>query len=895
MKLSRKWLNEFVDCSSVSDKEFAEAMTISGSKVEIVTDLGAEFHNVVVGRCLSMERHPNSDHMWVLQIDVGAEEPIQICTGAWNVHVGDLVPVAKHKSTLPGGVKITKGKLRGVVSNGMLCGLSELGLDTRDFPYGAIQAAAILGDYHVLPGEQPSIPADVAPGHKIYGKVIAARVEQCETVAYAQFRLTLDTGKGQAETVTPCQNIHEGDMICYNTATGEVLTLAGLHAQQKEFPNCIEDGIFILNEDCKPGDDLTQVLGLDDHVVEFEITPNRPDCLGVIGLAREAAVTFGQPLQLHQPEVKGCGESILNHADVDILDPDLCPRYCGRLVRNVKIGPSPKWMRERLRASGVRPINNIVDITNYVMLEYGQPMHSFDFACVEGSHINVRRAYPDEEMTTLDGKPHKLSENMLVIADEKKPVCIAGVMGGANSEITDQTTSVFFESANFNGVSIRKTAMALGMRTEASGRYEKGLDPMNTLPAVERACELVELLGCGEVLDGIIDVVAQDYVPTSLQLQPDKVNKLLGTDISAEEMKKILTDLGFTLEGDTIYVPSWRSDVAHYSDIAEEVARFYGYNNLPTTLMKGDTTRGGLTDKQKAEKSLGQIFRGLGYSEILTYSFISPSDYSKIRMPEDSPLRKSVTILNPLGEDTSIMRTTALPSLLETLARNYSHRNPAAKLYEIAKIYLPVEGQELADERQQLCLGGYGEGLDFFSFKGAIETVLDALGIQDAKYTAKKDDPTFHPGRCAQLWVGGKAVGTFGQIHPLVAKNYGMDLPLFAAQLDFADLLACRQSEVLYQPLPKFPAVERDIAVVCDESIPVAQLSDCIARGGKGLVKEVKLFDIYTGKPIPQGKKSVAFALKLRAEDHTLTDAEADGDIKAILALLEQECQAVLR
>ncbi|MGM9538749.1 MAG: phenylalanine--tRNA ligase subunit beta [Candidatus Onthomonas sp.] len=684
-------------------------------------------------------------------------------------------------------------------------------------------------------------------------------------------------------------------MICYNTVSGEVLTLAGLHAQQKEFPNCIEDGIFILNEDCKPGDDLPQVLGLDDHVVEFEITPNRPDCLGVIGLAREAAVTFGQPLKLHQPEVQGCGESILSHADVDILDPDLCPRYCGRLVRNVKIGPSPKWMRERLRASGVRPINNIVDITNYVMLEYGQPMHSFDFACVEGSHINVRRAYPGEEMTTLDGKPHKLSENMLVIADEVKPVCIAGVMGGANSEITDQTTSVFFESANFNGVSIRKTAMALGMRTEASGRYEKGLDPMNTLPAVERACELVELLGCGEVLDGVIDVVAQDYVPTSLQLQPDKVNKLLGTDIPADEMKKILTDLGFTLDGETIYVPSWRSDVEHYSDIAEEVARFYGYNNLPTTLMKGDTTRGGLTDQQKAEKSLGQIFRGLGYSEILTYSFISPSDYGKIRMPEDSPLRKSITILNPLGEDTSIMRTTAIPSLLETLARNYSHRNPAAKLYEIAKIYLPVEGQELADERQQLCLGGYGDGLDFFSFKGAIETVLDSLGIQDAKYTAKKDDPTFHPGRCAQLWVGGKAVGTFGQIHPLVAKNYGMDMPLFAAQLDFADLLACRKAEVLYQPLPKFPAVERDIAVVCDESIPVAQLSDCIARGGKGLVKKVKLFDIYTGKPIPQGKKSVAFALKLRAEDHTLTDAEADGDIKAILALLEQECQAVLR
>ena len=894
MKLSRKWLNEFVDCSSVSDKTFAEAMTISGSKVEVITDLGAEFHNVVVGRVLSEERHPNSDHMWVLQVNVGEAEPVQICTGAWNVHVGDLVPVAKHKSTLPGGVKITRGKLRGVVSNGMLCGLSELGLEVRDFPYAVIRPAAILGDYHVLPGEKPSIPADIAPGHKIFGKVVAALVLSCEVTGYSTYALQLDLGDRLVDTTTHCPNIHTGDLVCYHTADDTVLGLDGLHAQQAEFPNCIPDGIFILNEDCRPGDDLPAVLGLDDHVVEFEITPNRPDCLSVIGLAREASATFHQPLRLHTPEVKGAGGSILDYADVDIEDGDLCPRYTGRLVRNVKIGPSPKWMRERLRASGVRPINNIVDITNYVMLEYGQPMHSFDFSCVDGHRIIVRRARPGEEIQTLDGTARALTESMLVIADEHKPVGVAGVMGGMNSEITEATRDVFFESANFNGVSIRKTALALGMRTEASGRYEKGLDPMNTLPAVQRACELVELLGCGEVADGVIDVVAREFTPTSLQLEPEKINRLLGTDIAEETMREILLSLGFTLDGDTVYVPSWRSDVEHYSDLAEEVARFYGYDNLPITLMRGETTRGGLSDKQKAEKELGQVCRGLGYSEILTYSFISPNDYNKIRMAEDDPRRQSVTILNPLGEDTSIMRTTSLPSLLETLARNHSHRNPTARLYELCRIYLPDEDGPLADERQVLSMGGYGD-LDFFTFKGAVETILDALGIRNARYEACRDNPSYHPGRCARVLIDGKEIGVFGQIHPLVGKNYDVEQPMFAAELALEPLLAARRTEIVYRPLPKFPAVERDIAVVCDADVPVAQLEDCISRGGKGLVQEVRLFDIYTGKPIPEGKKSVAFSLRLRAEDHTLTDAEADADIRSILDLLEREWKAVLR
>ncbi|MCC8065031.1 MAG: phenylalanine--tRNA ligase subunit beta [Clostridiales bacterium] len=899
MILSRKWLNEFVDgvsVAEVSDKAFSEAMTLSGSKVETVEDHAAQFKNVVVGKILSMEKHPNSDHMWVVQMDVGEAEPVQICTGAWNIHVGDLVPVARHNALLPGGVKITKGKLRGVLSNGMLCSLAELGVDTRDFPYATIQAAAILGDYHVLPGEKPSIPEDVQPGLRIYGKVYTAKVLSCETVAYSTYQLTVDWGKGEKAVSTRCANIHAGDMICVNTTSGEVLTLAGLHAQQKEFPNCIEDGIFILDEDCQPGDDIPAVLGLDDHVVEFEITPNRPDCLGVIGLAREAAVTFGHPLKLHEPEIQGAGGSILDYADVDILDGDLCPRYCGRLVKNVKIGPSPKWMRERLRASGVRPINNIVDITNYVMLEYGQPMHSFDFSCVEGHHINVRRAYPGENMTTLDGKPHKLNESMLVIADEVKPICVAGVMGGENSEITDGTTEVFFESANFNGVSVRKTAMALGMRTEASARYEKGLDPMNTLPAVQRACELVELLGCGDVVDGVIDAVAQDYVPTLVKLEPDKVNGLLGTAFSKEEMTAILLHLGFRLmEDDVLVVPSWRGDVSHYSDIAEEVARFTGYNNLPTTLMRGDTTRGGLTVKQQGEHLVGSVCRGQGYDEIMTYSFISPNYYNKIRLPEDAPERNSIRILNPLGEDTSIMRTTALPSLLETLARNYQYRNPVAKLYELARIYLPQEGTAMADERQIVSLGGYGGKQSFFTLKGDVEALFDAFRIQGVTYQAERENPTWHPGRCANILLNGKVIGILGQLHPLIAANYDVDVPLYAAQISFQAILDAQPHAIVYQPLPKFPAVERDIAVVCDLDTPVADLEACIRKSGKGLVAEVELFDVYTGKPIPADKKSVAFALKLRHADRTLTDAEADEDVKAVLVALEQELGAVLR
>ena len=895
MILSRKWLNEFVDVSDISDREFDEAMTLSGSKVETVTALDESLKNVVVGKILSMEKHPDSDHMWICQIDVGQAEPTQIVTGAWNIHVGDLVPVAQHKSLLPNGTKIEKGKLRGVVSNGMLCSLKELSLTAEhDYPYAVITPAALLNDYKPLDPEKPSIPADIKAGDKVFGSVVCGKVLECETQSYGQYHTTLDIGGATASPDTACSNLHAGDLVAYNTKTDSICTLEDLHAEQKEFPHCIADGIFVLNEDVKPGDDMAKVIGADDHVVEFEITPNRPDCLSVIGLAREASATFGRPLKLHTPEVKGCGDSIAELEDIDIEDVELCPRYTARMVKNVKIQPSPAWMRERLRNSGVRPINNIVDITNYVMLEYGQPMHAFDFSCVEGNHIIVRTAREGETIQTLDGNQRKLTTSMLCICDENKPVCVAGVMGGANSEIVGDTAMVLFESANFNGTSVHRTAAALNMRTDASSRYEKGLDPMNTLKAVERACELVELLGAGEVVEGVMDVIAKDSNPVTVKLEPEKVNGLLGTDVSREEMVRILEALDFKVEGDTIHVPSWRSDVEHYSDIAEEVARFFGYNNIPDTLSNGLTARRGLTDIQQTENLLGSVCRAAGYDEIITYSFISPTYYDKIDLPKDSPLRDSLKILNPLGEDTSIMRTTTLPSMLEILTRNYNFRNKSAKLYELGRVYFK-RADGLADEPKVLTLGAYGGGMDFFALKGAVEAVLKQLRIENVRFLADTENPSYHPGRCAKVYCGDRLLGTLGQVHPHVAGNYGVDTELYAAELRFDALYESKGAQPVYQPLPKFPAVTRDIAVVCDASVTVGELEDAIRKGAKGLLKDAALFDIYTGTGIAPGKKSVAFNLTLRADDRSLTAEEADADVKSILTALEQECGAVLR
>lgn len=795
MKLNRKWLNEeFVDLSGVPDREFVETMTIAGQKVETYERLDAELRNVVVGRVVSITRHTNSDHMWVCQIDVGAGEPVQIVTGAQNVHEGDLVPVAQHNSWLPGGVHITKGKLRGEVSNGMLCSLKELGLTLNDFPYA------------------------------------------------------------------------------------------------------IEDGIWILQEDCKPGDDINTVIGNDDTVVDFEITNNRPDCYSILGLAREAAAAFNKPMRHHDPVVRGGAAGELSELlEVEVPAEDLCRRYTARMVRNVKIAPSPKWLRQRLRANGVRPINNIVDITNYVMLEYGQPMHAFDYRYVGSGKIIVRRSELGEALTTLDGNVRTLTPGMLVIADETKPIGLAGIMGGENSEIMDDTVDVVFESANFNGTSIRQTALALGMRTEASGKFEKNIDPLLTLPAVDRACELVELLGAGEVMDGVIDVLNDIPEPRTIELEPDRINALLGTDISEADMVEYLRRLEIPVEGHEIRVPSWRPDLVGMSDIAEEVGRLFGYNNIPTTTFRGAATEGGYTEAMKLENRAGSLCRSLGYSEILTYSFVSPSIFDQIRLPEDSSLRNAMRIQNPLGEDASIMRTVALPSMLAILARNNAYHNDAVKLYELAKVYLPKPGQILPDEPKHLVLGTYGEHEDFFKMKGEIEAFLRGMNVPEARYTAEKHDQTFHPGRCARVSVGGVDLGCFGQIHPLVARSYGIDGEIFAAELNFTALLSLQLPEKTYTPLPKYPAVTRDIAVVCDEAVTVAALSDCIRAAGGRLLRSVELFDIYRGKGIASGSKSAAFRLTLRADDRTLTDADSDGVVSAVLAALEKELNAKLR
>ena len=795
MKLNRKWLHEeFVDLSHVSDKEYVETLTVFGQKVETYERMDAEIKNVVVGKVVSIVRHTNSDHMWVCQVDVGQDEPVQIVTGAQNVKEGDLVPAALHNSWLPGGIHITKGKLRGEKSNGMLCSFAELGLTQND-----------------LPG------------------------------AYA-------------------------------------------------------DGIWILNEeDCKPGDDINAVIGNDDTVVEFEITNNRPDCYSIIGLARESAAAFGMQMKHHEPVVKGSNAgSIYDHLDVEVPATELCNRYSSRMVANVKIGPSPKWLRHRLRANGVRPINNIVDITNYVMLEYGQPMHAFDYRYVSSGKIVVREAQDGETLTTLDGNVRHLKAGMLVIADDDKAIGLAGIMGGENSEIMDDTTMVVFESANFNGTSIRQTALALGMRTEASGKFEKNLDPMMTVPAVQRACELVELLECGDVLDGTIDVI--NYVPESrtLPLEADKINRLLGTDIPKEDMVRYLELLEIPVNGDTILFPSFRPDLNLMADIAEEVGRSYGYNEIPTTAFR-TSTQGGYSPEMKLEAKAGTLCRGLGYSEIITYSFVSPSIFDQIRIPADSPLRNAMRIQNPLGEDTSIMRTIALPSMMDILSRNNAYHNKAVKLYEIAKIYLPVEGQKLPEEPKMLLLGTYGANETFFTLKGELEAVFAGLRLKKASYTAVKDNPSYHPGRCAKVSIDGMDVGFLGQVHPLVAKNYGIDVDVYCAEISFTKLLQCQLPDATYTPLPKYPSVTRDLSLICDESITVAQVETTITAAAGKLLRGVRLFDIYRGVGVPEGKKSMAFSLELRADDRTLTDTDSETVVSKVLTALKEKLDAILR
>ena len=728
----------------------------------------------------------------------------------------------------------------------------------------------------------------------------------------------IDDGSGTLiQVVTGAQNVHEGDLVPFARddswlpggihivsgalrgvrSDGMLCSFKELGLTQNDLPDAFADGIWILNnEECAIGQDINEVIGNDDSIVEFEITNNRPDCYSLIGLAREAAAAFDVPLHLHEPVVRGGAEGSLPELlDVEVPAEDLCLRYSARMVRNVRIAPSPKWMRQRLRAAGIRPINNIVDITNYVMVEYGQPMHAFDYRYVKGGKIIVRRAGDDKTLTTLDGVVRSLQPDMLVIADETKPVGLAGIMGGENSEIVADTTDVVFESANFLGSSIRRTALALGMRTEASAKFEKDLDPMLTIPAVNRACELVELLGAGEVVDGVIDIINHVPQPVSIPLEPEKINALLGTDIPKEDMIAYLRREQVPVSDDMVHVPSWRPDLRITADLAEEVARYYGYNRIDNTLMRGTTTMGGYTAAQKLENAAGAAARAIGYSEIITYSFVSPTVFDLIRLPQDSPLRETIRLINPLGEDTSIMRTVILPSMMDILARNYSYKNQSVKLYELGKIYLPRKGQTLPDEPKRLILGTYGEHETFFTMKGEVDTILSQLNVHPAVYRAASGNPSYHPGRCAEIVIDGKVLGVIGQIHPLVCENYGIHDEVYAAELDFTALADALAPERVFHSLPRFPTVSRDLALVCDETVTVGTLEDCIRKAGGELLRGIRLFDIYRGPGIAPGKKSIAFNLELRADDRTLTDEDTTGVVAAVLKALKEELSVALR
>lgn len=784
MNLSKKWLNDFVTIDA-SDKDFAEAITISGSKVESFEKEGEELKNIVVGRVDSLEKHPDSAHLWICSINIGKEENLQIVTGAQNLTVGDVVPVALDNSVVHGGKEIKKGKLRGVESCGMLCSLGELGLTAHDFPYA------------------------------------------------------------------------------------------------------IEDGIFVLGDDCDKtlGMPIQDAIGLNDTVTEFEITSNRPDCLSIIGLAREAAATYKLPMKKHEPVVKTCGGDVNEMLSVRIDNPERCYRYCGAVVKNVRVKPSPRWMRERLRACGVRAINNIVDITNYVMLEYGQPMHAFDLRFLKGNSVIVRTAENGEKITTLDGIERELNDSMLVIADTEKPVAVAGVMGGEYSGIMDDTDTIVFESACFNGPTTRLTAKALGMRTEASGRYEKELDPQSCMPALMRALELVEMLDAGDVVSGIVDCDHSDKTPRTLPFDWEWVNRFIGIDCSKEEQKRILEAIDFKVEDDKIIIPSFRNDIIGKADVSEEIARFYGYANIPNRPL-GGVANGKLTETQQLEKLINDTLIGCGLTEVSTYSFMSPKAYDKICLPSDSKLRESIVISNPLGEDSSIMRTTAIPSLLEVLARNYNNRNLTAEIFELAMQYIPRGTEELPIEKQSVSIGMYGSNVSFFTLKGVVEELLYKCGIDEYDIEPVTDNPTFHPGRTAKITVGGEEIGILGEIHPTVQANYDIGTRTYVAEIDFNSIEAKGNRKRTYKALPKFPASNRDLAFVCDRDIPVLKLERIIKEAVGKVLESITLFDVYTGAQIADNMKSVAFNIKMRSAERTLTDEEADAAMKRAIKAL---------
>ena len=688
------------------------------------------------------------------------------------------------------------------------------------------------------------------------------------------------------------------------TSEGMFCSIEELGLDTHDMPGAATDGILILNDyPCKAGDDIHDVLSLNDTAVEFEITPNRPDCLSVIGLAREASATFGRPLNIPTPAVKGSDGNVRDYVNVSV-DSKKCSRYCARVVKNVKIAPSPLWLRMRLRAAGVRPINNIVDITNYVMIEYGQPMHAFDYACLDGHEIVVREAGDGEIFRTLDSQERALAPDMLVIADKDRPVGIAGVMGGENSEITDATKTVVFESACFDGASVRITAKKLGMRTESSARFEKGLDCENCMPALQRACELVELLGAGEVVDGMIDVYPEKKPVYTVPFEPERMNRFLGIFLPPDNMKDILRSLCFEVEDGNVIVPSYRDDVRCMNDVAEEIVRIYGYNNIKSGSIIAQMTQGGLPADVKFREGLSDHLCALGLDEICTFTFIPARIYTKSGMAEDDPRRKSLEIANPFGEDTKTLRTTSVPSMLEILELNYNRSNPSASLFEMAKVFIPREGivtnihgleGTLPDERIKVTVGFYGAG-GFSRMKGICEEILRFAGIDNAKYVAVSDNPTFHPGRTAKIVLpDGTDLGIFGELHPVTRENYTFSCPVYIAELDLGLIRDHSGAEKKYKPLPKFPAVSRDFSLVCDEEVEVGTLEEAMSSCGVKILESITLFDVYRGSQLPEGKKSVSFSVMLRAADHTLTVDEADKATKKILGALEHKLGVTIR
>ena len=793
MNTSLNWIKAYVPGLECTDQEYMDAMTLSGTKVEGYKALDADLDKIVVGQIISVEKHPDADKLVICQVNIG-KETIQIVTGAPNVVTGMKVPVVldggrvaggHDGSKTEGGIKIKKGKLRGVESNGMMCSIEELG-SSRDF-----------------------------------------------------------------------------------------------------YPDAPENGLYVMPEDAVVGSDAIEALGLRDTVFEYEITNNRVDCYSILGVAREAAATFNKDFVMPPVKKVGNSEDVNDYVKVDVQATDLCPRYTARLVRNIKLAPSPEWMQRRLAASGIRPINNIVDITNYVMEEYGQPMHAYDYDTLAGGKIIVRRAEEGEEFVTLDGQTRKLDPSILMICDAEKSVGVAGIMGGENSKITDDVKTMLFEAACFDGTNIRLSAKKIGMRTEASGKFEKGLDPNLASEAIDRACQLIEELGAGEVVGGMIDVYPQKNVEKRIKFEPDKINKLLGIDISAEEMlgylKKI--ELVYNEETNELIIPTFRQDLECGADIAEEVARFYGYANIPTTLPSGEATTGKLSFKMRIEGVARDIAEFCGFSQGMTYSFESPKVFDKLLLPEDSPLRKAIVISNPLGEDFSIMRTSSLNGMLTSLSTNYNRRNKNVKLYELGNIYLPksLPLTELPDERMQFTLGFYGDG-DFFSMKGVVEEFLEKVGMRNKpEYNPDAGKTFLHPGRQADIVYDGEVIGYLGEVHPDVLDIYSIGEKAYIAVIDMPHIVENATFDRKYEGIAKFPAVTRDISMVMDKSVLVGTVEDIIEKRGGKLVESYKLFDIYEGSQIKSGFKSVAYSISFRAKDRTLEDKDINPIMENIL------------